>query len=138
MVMAGLARMNMLKRRDEECQQQHQADLYRGRATHRYQSIARTKPTFRCETIRIELVAWRTIVRFFAVAFLLMVGIEVIACDLLPSPACELSDYSGKSSPIVIPVRTSVFAAAITWLSPPPSRCSRPSGSSIPLLSRRP
>ena len=38
------------------------------------------------------------IVRFIAVFFLLMTAVEVFGCDLLPSPACELSSPIGNSS----------------------------------------
>jgi hypothetical protein len=39
-----------------------------------------------------------SIVRFVAVFFLLMTAAEVFGCDLLPSPACELSSPTGSSS----------------------------------------
>ncbi len=35
------------------------------------------------------------VVRFIAILFLLMAAIEVLGCDLLPSPACELSGPIG-------------------------------------------
>ena len=40
---------------------------------------------------------WRSVVRAVAVLFLLMVAVEVFACDLLPSPSCELSNPVGDS-----------------------------------------
>lgn len=36
------------------------------------------------------------LVRFVAVLFLLMAAVEVFGCDLLPSPACELSGPIGN------------------------------------------
>lgn len=45
------------------------------------------------------MVSCPRIVRFIAVFFLLMTAAEVFGCDLLPSPACELSSPLDGSGP---------------------------------------
>lgn len=47
--------------------------------------------------VNSAMVSWRSIVRAVAVLFLLMSATEVFACDLLPSPSCELGIPAGDS-----------------------------------------
>jgi hypothetical protein len=44
------------------------------------------------------LSSWRQTVRLVAVALLLLVGVEVLACDLVSAAACKLSNPVGHSS----------------------------------------
>ena len=45
------------------------------------------------------MVIWSAAVRSCAILVLLITGIDIVTCDLLPSPACELSTPSGNSGP---------------------------------------